>query len=260
MKRTKLFPFLFIPVIVSGICGGILRAQQLTTAFDEKLGIYIAGALPTKGLIAVSIVAVLLALISALFFKSENASSSERKNILTAIPVYVGAFALLCFAALLLFSLIGKFDFIALVLALFSIYCAIAFISMGIYRFAERYDSSAYNIFAAVPAFWACFLLITAFRAKISDPIIANYILTVFAYIAILLFAYSTAAHLLGKGKKYVAIFSCFIGLYFCITEILSTFIVSAPVTLDRIIELMPMLAFILIMPSATIMILDSKK
>ena len=97
-------------------------------------------------------------------------------------------------------------------------------------------------------------MLILAFRDKISDPVIANYAPMIFSYLSILMFCYSVSAHILGKNKKHVAVFTCFFGIFFILTELLSPIFAGGLVEInaENIRYLLPQLAFLILMPAVT--------
>lgn len=242
MKKLY-FPLVALAVVF-GITGAFLRANLLESATElTPLWILFAVAL------AVSIV------FAFLFRKAKSLLSESTKNTVL-FPFAISALLILAYAGLLAFSLREKLEPVEVVLALLSLYSAVSLLVLGKYNLAER-DSTAYCTFAAVPVFWACFLLIIAFREKISDPVISNYVLLIFTYIAILFFAYAIAAHLLGKNKKHVAIIACFMGIIFILTDVVSSAIIG-DLSL-RLKEILPELAFLVIMPSATFEIIRKK-
>ena len=242
--KNKLFPILFLFPITAGFCGASLRATQLKALADGAHNL----AAPTYGLIIVSVIAIFLALVAALLLKNGiNFSCRFHDSALLGVSS-VGAVILLLHAAFLLFALKDNFRATDLILALFSLYSAVSLIVLGKYNLAER-ESSAYCIFSAVPAFWAAFLLILSFRDKISDPIISNYIFLILSYISILFFLYSVTAHVLGKNRKFISVFSCFSGIFFILTEVFSL-IFSGEFVLKA--ELLPLFAFIVLMPLYT--------
>ncbi len=263
--KNRWFPFLVAMPIVTGICGAILRAAQMTRAFDAETGIFESGSPFSVGLVAVSIIALLMALIGAFVLKNgvqTKTASDDGKSV--AVSSAFAALLILAHAGVIIYGLKVRFDAASLVFALLSVYCAASLLAMGKYRLAER-DSTAYCVFSAVPVFWACFLLIITFREKISDPIIGNYAILIFAYICILLFVYSLSAHILGRNRFAVMVFSCFLGIYFIITEHLSPIIaafMSQDVTSSALAnagELLPSLAFLIFMPPATALIARRK-
>ncbi len=242
--KNKLFPILFLFPVTAGLCGASLRATQIKALASGTQNL----SAPTYGLVIVSVIALLMGLIAALLLKNGiNFSYRFHKTALFGAS-YIGAIVLLVHAAFLLFALRENFKATDLILALFSVYSAVSFIVLGKYSLCER-DSSAYCIFSAVPAFWAAFLLILTFRDKISDPIISNYIFLILSYISILFFSYSVAAHILGKNRKLVSVFSCFSGIFFIFTEIFSL-IFSGEFAFS--VELLPLFAFLILMPLYT--------
>ncbi len=250
MMKNKLFPILFAFPVTTGICGAILRAYQFRNAFDPQTGILKSGDPATYGFISVCIIAAFMAVIASFLLKSGIEIKSKKFDSLLTVAMSVSAVFILAHAGIILFSLCDEFDLTQLILALFSVYCSVSLLIMGKYRMAER-NSIAYCVFSAVPVFWACFLLILTFREKISDPVISNYVPLIFSYICILFFTYSMAAHILGKKKKHVAVFACFLGLFFILTELISPFLSKGLVAFDttKICEFLLQLAFLILMP-----------
>ncbi len=242
MKKLY-FPLLAFASIF-GIAGGFLRAHLIESAKEPTplRILFVAGAV--------------VSIIFALLFKNCKYETSESKGNTILFPFVISAFLILAYAGMLAFSLREKLEPVEIVLALLSLYSAVSLLVIGKYNLAER-DSTAYCTFAAVPVFWACFMLIIAFREKIADPVISNYILLIFTYIAILFFAYAIAAHLLGKNKKHVAVIACFMGISLILTDVISSFIIG-DISL-RLKELLPGLAFLIIMPPATFEIIRKK-
>ncbi len=263
--KNRWFPILIVMPVVTGICGAILRAAQLTRAFDIETGVLESGSPLTGALVAVSVIAVMMALISAFVLKNGVIAAPSDKAKSIVLCSVIAAVLIIADAGVGLFGLQDKFDTVQLIFSLLSVYCAVAIIAVGKYHLSER-NSVPYSVFAAVPVFWACFLLILTFREKIADPIIADYAMLIFSYICMLLFAYALAAHLLGRNRFAVMVFSCFLGMYFIIVELLSLVIVSfmSP-TYDlkmniNIRELLPQLAFLVFMPSSAALLVRRRK
>lgn len=242
MKKLY-FPLIALAALF-GIAGAFLRAKLLESAND---------ATPLLILFAA---ALIISVVFAILFKRSNSEASESRGNTVLFPFAISALLILAYAGVLAFSLREKLEPVEVVLALLSLYCAVSLLVIGKYNLAER-DGTAYCTFAAVPVFWACFMLIIAFREKISDPVISNYVLLIFTYIAILFFAYAIAAHLLGKNKKHVAIIACFMGISLILTDIGSSFIIGDIAT--RLREILPELAFLVLMPFATFEIIRKK-
>lgn len=255
--KNKLFPFLFLFPLVTGVCGALLRATQLRYAYEPASGILQSGHPATYGLVTVCIIAFVMALISAFISKDGTDASMPIAEPCASFSAIASAIIILAYAGFIFYSLTESFDVAELILALLSVYCSVSLIVMGKYRFAER-DSSAYCIFSAVPVFWACFLLIISFREKTADPIIANYVPLIFGYIAILFFSYGMAAHILGRTKKSVTVFSCFIGIFFILAELLTPVFANRYdiITLSWVREALPLLAFLILMPCTSLQII----
>jgi len=259
--KNKLFPVLFALPITTGICGALLRASQFTHAYDPQTGILKNGEPVTYGLLAVCIIAVLMAIIAAFLLKRGVEFNTVHLPLFVKASMSLSSVVILIYAGITFFSLRENFDAAKLVLGLFSVYTSVALLVMGKYQLSER-ESTAYCIFSAVPAFWACFMLILTFREKISDPIIANYVPLMFSYISILFFSYSLCAHVLGKSKKHIAVFFCFVGIFFILIEALSLIFAGDYITYnaDKLRELLPQIAFLILMPATTAQMIQNNQ
>ena len=255
--KNKQFSLLFALPVTTGVCGALLRAAQLKHAYDPATGALLSSNPISYGLIVVCFIAFIMAALAAFLCKNGTEFEGDKHSALSMLSSSVAAVFILAYAGLLFFSLAETFEVTKLILALFSVYCSVSLIAMGKYRFAER-DSSAYCIFAAVPVFWACFVLILTFREKISDPIIANYVPLILAYILILFYAYGVAAHILGRKKNTVTVFSCFFGIFFIITQLLAPLFAAGhiPIDLRWLEESLPLLAFLFFMPGTVAQII----
>lgn len=251
--KNKLFPVLFAFPITAGICAASIHSTQLRHL--EKADI---SAFPlTYGLIAVCCIAIFMALIAAFLLKNGISFSPKFMSVALPVSMWAGAVFILLYAFFTLLPLRYEFRATDLILALFALYSAISLIVLGKYRIADR-DSAAYSVFSCVPTFWAAFMTILTFRNNVTEPVILNYVFLVLSYISILFFSYSLAAHALGKGKKTVAVFSCFMGIFFIIVEVLSPILAIGfeAFDLQKVTEILPMVAYLLFMPFATAEIL----
>ncbi len=250
-NRLKFLPILFLLPLTAGLCAASLRATQLNYPIEA------ASSAPSfYGLVIICVIALLMAVIAALLLKNGIEYTSVFLTKALPIASFVSAACILAYAGTLIVSLAGSFSVLTLVLVLLSVYACVSFIALGRHRLAEREDT-AYCIFSAVPVFWVCFMLIVTFREKIADPIISNYVFLILAYISILVFGYSTCAHVLGKKRKHIAVFSCFVGIFFILIELLVP--LFADTATFAISELLPLLAFLVIMPFYTAEIVRKK-
>ncbi len=254
-NKLKFLPILFLLPLTAGLCGASLRTTQL------KQSVETAASSPSfYGLIIVCIIALLMAVIAAFLLKNGIEYTSVFLTKALPIASFVGAAIILVYVGGLVLSLIESFSTLTLIIALLSVYACVSFIALGRYRLGER-ENTPYCIFSAVPVFWICFVLIITFRGKIADPTISNYVFLILAYISVLFFGYATCAHVLGKKRKHVAVFSCFVGIFFILVELLSPLFGNGYSLLTRseIGELLPLLAFLVIMPFYTAEIVRKK-
>ncbi len=253
MMKNKLFFILFAFPVTSGLCAATLRSNIIKISAEEVSSLSHV----MHGLTAVCVIAFLMALIAAFVLKDGVTFSSSFPSRTLPSFLSITAAIILIYAFLTLLPLRYEFDAARLILALLSVYCSVALLVLGKYKFAMR-DDTSYCIFSSVPVFWVCFVIILAFRSKVSDPVISNYAFLMLSYISILFFCYSITAHILGKKKKGVAVFSCFIGIFFILTELFSLLFAGkyATLSLDEIRNLLPLFAFLITMPVATAEIL----
>ena len=243
-NKLKFLPILFLLPLTAGLCGASLRATRLNYAIEAASGV------PSfYGLVIVCVIALIMAILAAILLKNGIEYTSVFLSKALPIASFVSAACILVYAGILIASLADNFSVLTLIIALLSVYACVSFIALGRHRLAEREDT-AYCIFSAVPVFWVCFVLIITFREKITDPLISNYVFLILAYISSLLFSYSTCAHVLGKKRKHFAVFSCFVGIFFILTELLVP-LFNDTVTFE-ISELLPLIAFLVIMPFYT--------
>ena len=254
--KSKFFPAFFALPVTAGVCAAYLHSHQLAYSFG-LVGESIAKP-AGYGFIAIIAIAFFFALISAFILKGGVEFKSEKIDSFASGALGAAAVPMLLYAGVPFLSLSEKFDLVTLVLGLFSVYSAVAFLVMGKYRLSER-DSVSYCVCSAVPVFWACFMIIISFREKIANPIIYEYATLIFAYLAILLFSYSNAGCLLGKKRSGTAVFACFAGLFFIIVELVSPLFLigEMPISsLYNIREILPQFAYLILMPPVMIKII----
>lgn len=257
--KNKTFALVLLLPLVAGICGAFLRGAQFTEAFENSDG-FISGSTPfANGLLILCILVFAMTTAAALLFtKYLKPSKRDTSKRSITISLWIAGSIILIYALLILKTLADGFTVINLILALFSVYCSVSLFILGKYKLKEL-ESSAYCIMSVVPVFWACFMLILTFREKISDPVIWDYVFHIFAYLSVLLSTYSIAAHALGKKKVGVTVFTCFCGIFFFLTELISPFLSGGNIELNlaKVTELLPSLAFLILIPFVTAEVLN---
>lgn len=254
----KIYPFYLISAFFLGIVGAVLRAYQLVSAFDPETGLPIHGASATLLLfIAFAVIAAAGAVFAFKVQKDFEESISPSGENLIKISFSVSAVIVLVFAFLKFLELRDGLVITTLILALFSVYCSVSLFALGKYKMAER-SSVSYCIFASVPVFWACYLIVLLFREKIPDPIVLDYVFSIFSYILVLMIAYGISANVLGKGRRRLTSFVCFIGMAVMMTELLSPlagnlfFGGEFEFSLEKLSEWLPILAFLVLIPAVS--------
>lgn len=255
MKRLML---IILPIIL-GIIGAFFRARELAFGFDFASGLPYDNLIITPVLAIVGI--VICAIVAILVCKGGIAKCEKKKH-----PVFIAA------------SLLGSAVMLALAALYFNaepipqtvtyIHCAITLLCAGAFAFLGIRELSAntnpvYSFFAATPVFWACFSLIMIFRERIADPIIADYIFLLFAFICILMFLYAQCGYVYRKNRFLVAAISAAFGTYCCVIEVLAPFIAlkllpTYPLMLD-FTTLVPLAFFAVYLPMAELCILRNE-
>lgn len=256
--NRKTYPFYLLSAFFLGILGALFRGKQLVSAFDSETGILLRGEPETIALLICFVFSFVGAVAFALLTKKDcDVSTSPRSDRFIRASFFISAVIVLFFAFLKFIELQNGFMVTTLILALLSVYCSVSLFALGKYGMRER-DSAGYCVFAVVPVFWACYLLVLLFRDKIPDPILADYVFAVFAYIFVLLIAYGISANVLGKCASRLTVFSCFLGMSVMMTELFSRlasnlfFGGAFEFTVESFAEWLPILAFLLLIPAVS--------
>ena len=252
--KNKIFPLVLLFPAVAGLCGAFLRGQQIKDAYTYANGFISGSTSFSNGLFILCVLIFAIAIGAAFLFAGWlNLSKQDMPKINISIPLNISAVIILIYAGCIFKTLIDGFSAINLILALFSVYCSISLFALAKYKMKER-ESTTYCVMAAVPVFWACFMLILTFREKISDPIIWDYVFHIFAYLSVLFCTYAIAAHTLGKGRNRITVFTCFCSIFFFLIELVSPFLSNGNIKFDiaKITELLPSLAFLILIPFIT--------
>ncbi len=257
MKKVLLIGIL--PVIL-GIVAGVLRAYELAFSFD------FATELPKGSLWATPIILVIAALMLAvgiaLSVKRNFAVTDAKKSApLTAVSFFACAMMLALGGYIFVINQIEG-ETINLIFAAICLVTAFAFALLGA-KNLQNNQNSLYSFMALVPVIWSCVALILVFRDRIADPIWADYIHIVFAYIGILMFTYAQSGYVYRKNKLWALACSATVGTFFCIIELISPFIASAlnpeyTLKLDFTV-ILPLVTFAVYMPVSTLFMLKNQ-
>lgn len=255
MMKNKIFPLILFFPAVAGLCGAFLRGEQIKEAYEVSGGFISGSSSFAYGLLILCALVFLIAIGAAfLFTKWIVLSKNDVPKVNVFFPFWISGAIVFAYAVMVLFTLFDSFSMINLILCIFSAYCAVSLFALGRYRMSER-ENTAYCVMSAVPVFWAAFMLILTFREKISDPVVWDYVFNIFSYLSILFSAYAIAAHTLGKDKRIITLIACFCSIFFFLIEIFSPFVSGGNISLNaaKIAELLPQLAFLILMPFVTI-------
>lgn len=248
MKRIFLFGIL--PFIL-GIAAAWLRAGELVYVFDPSSGLPLNPMWFTPALGALVLICEILFLFFALRAKPDEPHSSASPALM---PAACASFCVLfAFAGYELYLYMQTREITALIFGILTLLCSVSQLFLGIKRLELR-DSTVYNVFAALPVFWACYALILIFRERISDPIISDYIYLLLAFVCILLFVYAQCAYVFGKNRQRIAIATGALAVFFCTIELFAHFfgsIISPDSLLMRptLQEMAPLAAFLIYIP-----------
>lgn len=214
MKRW--FPYVILPLFL-GLCGAFLRATELAYSFDAQSGLLVNPLSVTPVLMAVSLVA--LAVFVFLSFRLPTTEDTSASPFVLVGGILASIAALLNIVVVVFSFLVSAFALTSLIQAIFSLYVATAVLIMAKYGFSKC-RSDGHAVFIVAPVFWLAYTLILIFRNRIADPIILDYAYLLFACTSALIFFYTVAGVLFGKGKlRSCALFGSF-ALFFSATEL----------------------------------------
>lgn len=250
MKKVLVIGIL--PLIL-GIVAGILRAYELAFSFDFASGLPKGNLWITPAILIVA--AVLLIASVALTLKREFPPQEEKKSISQTAVSFFGCAVMLALGGYVFFINRIQGEAINLIFAAICLVSAFSFALLGA-KNLQNNQNGLYLFMALFPVIWSCVALILVFRDRIADPITADYIHLVFAYIAILMFTYAQSGYVYRKNKLWVVFTSSILGTYFCIIELISPFIAAAlnaeyALSIDFTV-LLPLIAFVVYMPVST--------
>lgn len=256
----KKFLVIGILPLVLGIIAGVLRAYELAFSFDFASGLP-KGTLWITPVILVVGVVLLIASI-ALTIKREFPPCEEKKSVSQMAASFFGCAIMLALAGYVFLINQVQVETINFVFAAICLVSAFSFALLGA-KNLQNNENGLYSFMALFPVLWACVALILVFRERIADPITADYIHLVFAYIAILMFTYAQSGYVYRKNRLWVLFTSSILGTYFCVIELISPFVAALfnaeyALKLDFTV-LLPMLLFAVYMPISTSFMLKNQ-
>lgn len=249
-----------IAPIVLGIIAAFFRARELAFSFDFTTGLPKETLIATPVLLGAAVILLLAALIGSWKRKLPVSEPSAHPALVT-VSLF-GCAVMLALGGLEIYTNRFTRDVILYVHCALTFLCSAAFAILGL-RCLRANQNGIYSFFAIVPVFWACFSLIMIFRERIADPIIADYIFLLFAFICILLFTYAQAGYIYRKNRIKVALCTAVLGSYFCVIELLAPWIASrlsqAYVPLYDFTMILPLLLFAVYMPVSALCMLKNE-
>ena len=245
---------------VLGVVAAFFRAKELAFSFDFATG------LPNGALVITPILLVLAAvlLVLCLVFPRRivREPAPERAHPGLAAVALFGCAVLLALGALELYENQLARDMILYIHCALTFVTAAALAVLGL-RGLRWSANSAYSVCGILPVLWACFSLILIFRERIADPIIADYVFLLFAFVCILLFTYAQAGYVYRRNRLRVALCVTVLGVYFCVIELFAPLIAAQlssayPKNYDFTL-LLPLALFAVYMPAATSCMLSNE-
>ncbi len=249
-----------IAPVILGIIAGVIRAYELAFSFDFASGLPKGNLWATPAIIVVA--AIMLAVGILLTFKKNFAAQDERKSTSHTVAAFFGCAMFLALGGYAFVTNQVEGEAINLIFAVISLLCAFAFALLGA-KNLQNNQNSLYSFMALVPVIWSCIALILIFRDRIADPIAADYIHIVFAYIGILMFTYAQSGYVYRKNTLWVAACAATVGTFFCIIELIAPFVASA-LNAEYVLKLdftviLPLVAFVVYMPISTCFMLKNQ-
>ncbi len=248
MKRIFLFGIL--PFIL-GIIAAWLRAGELAYVIDYSSGLPSNPMWFSPALSALVVICVIIFFVFALRSKPLEPHGSASPALM---PAACASFCVLfAFSGYELYLYMQTREITNLIFGVLTLLCSVSQLFLGI-KHLEMRDSTVYNIFAAIPVFWACYALILIFRQRISDPIISDYIYLLLAFVGILLFVYAQCAYVFGKNRQRIAILTGAWAVFFCTLELFAPLFAGlmSPESLfmrPTLEECAPLAAFLIYIP-----------
>ena len=257
MKRFLAFGVL--PLML-GLFGAWLRANELVYVFDAQTGLPANTMWVSPALITLSVFVFAFSVVSAFICKKPSPKTDSK--LLPSCSA-VSLLILLVLGGFEFFSYMQSFAFFVVFNAILSIVCGASLFFIGSKKLEMR-DNVLYNVFAALPAFWACFAVILVFRERIAHPIVSSYAYLLFAFLSILIFTYSQCGYIFGKKTRKSAIISGVCAIYFCTVEFFSqifayTLSAGSFPAFSNAFEVLPLIAFLIYIPAALVEILSER-
>ncbi len=190
-RKTKVI-FIGVPVLLALLLA-VLRGNELCNGFEYSTGLAVASD-PSVVLMRIATVGALavLAVLSA-FSRPSCAGYEERFCGTLGGSIMAAGGVLLALAAAM--DYFGGENVVAsrVVLILFAVFAGAACI-LAVMRYRNRENSKLHGVFAAVPVFMFCFMLVLLYRDIASEPSVETYAYEVLGVAALILAMYRTAA------------------------------------------------------------------
>ena len=214
----------FMPffALLSGAAGFYLRRTELMNVFDMHTGLPDRGAGVTMGLIALSALFLLLALVFCIRAVDRHASPPGFENAFGTDPLtYPFAFALVGLvwlgATVKHFIDLNRSGSLLPSEIYFLVLSALAAVSVAFFAIEMYQDPRRKMIFALsiIPSLFMCFWLILIYKQNAANPVLLSYCYQCLAVITSALAFYFTSGFVYGKPAPGKTIFFYLAAVYF---------------------------------------------
>ena len=193
----KAFTFGILPIVLGAIAA-IFRARELAFGFDFASGLP-NGTVNTTPMLLV-LAGIMLVAVIALTFKKKPEVLDAKKHIAHTAVSLIGVAVMLALGGYVFWQNQVERDVIMNIFAVVCLLNAFAFAILGL-RNLRANANGIYSFLALVPVVWSCVALILVFRERVADPIIADFVFLLFAFICILLFSYAQTGYVYRKNR-----------------------------------------------------------
>lgn len=208
---------IFYPAVawVLGLSGALLRAAEITRAYEPLTGLWLRDEPITRFLLIFSAAAVLA--FAAFAYWGGDRGTKEvplipgEPSTFSKVGLVASALILVGSVAFEFFS-VGILPGSALIHMLLALFAAVSIV------IALKYPGTSYNFFALVPVFWACFRLILVYRDRAANPGLMSYFYELMGVVAAVIFYFRVSGFRFGEYRLRWTIFMGFCSIYLSMT------------------------------------------
>lgn len=240
MRKTELLPLL---ALAAGAVGFAIRRWNVTAAFEPS-GLATPGHPSTYALVSFTVVAAVALILLARLLRGKKetdgsaltyAQAFRLPGVVSLILSVAAAFAYLGAGFLTLrdymlqrtqalltpeagFGL--QLSITGLLMALFSLAACVSMIFLAARNYKGYRGDGSFSLAPLVPAFFACFWLIDAYRVKAADPVVLAYCFHFLAIMTVMLAFYYSAALSYRSPRQGRALCLSLLAVQLCLTAL----------------------------------------